>query len=33
VLFIWERPNHPASTASPEALAVETPAKTPAKTP
>jgi rod shape-determining protein MreC len=23
VLFIWERPNHPASTASPEALAVE----------
>jgi len=32
VLFIWERANHPASTASPEALAVEAP--TPAvKTP
>ena len=26
VLFIWERPNHPAATASPEALAVEAPA-------
>ena len=26
VLFIWERPNHPAATASPEALAVEVPA-------
>jgi rod shape-determining protein MreC len=26
VLFIWERTNHPASTASPEALAVEAPA-------
>lgn len=25
VLFIWERTNHPASTASPEALAVEAP--------
>ncbi len=25
VLFIWERANHPASTASPEALAVEAP--------
>jgi rod shape-determining protein MreC len=33
VLFIWERPNHPASTASPEALAVEAPAKPPVKTP
>ena len=29
VLFIWERPNHPAATASPEALAVEAPVKTP----
>jgi rod shape-determining protein MreC len=28
VLFIWERPNHPAATASPEALAVEAPAPT-----
>jgi rod shape-determining protein MreC len=26
VLFIWERPSHPAATASPEALAVEVPA-------
>jgi rod shape-determining protein MreC len=26
VLFIWQRPNHPAATASPEALAVEAPA-------
>jgi len=32
VLFIWERPNHPAATASPEALAVEAPAA-PVKTP
>jgi len=29
VLFVWERPNHPASTASPEALAVEAEAKKP----
>jgi rod shape-determining protein MreC len=29
VLFIWERANHPAATASPEALAVEAPAKKP----
>jgi rod shape-determining protein MreC len=37
VLFIWERTNHPASTATPEALAVEAPATpatpAPAKTP
>jgi rod shape-determining protein MreC len=26
VLFVWERPDHPASTATPEALAVEAPA-------
>ena len=26
VLFIWQRPNHPAATATPEALAVEAPA-------
>jgi rod shape-determining protein MreC len=32
VLFIWERPNHPAATASPEALAVEA-AKPPAVNP
>src|SRR6187549_448846 len=32
VLFIWERPNHPAATANPEALAVEAPAA-PVKTP
>ena len=29
VMFIWERPNHPAATASPEALAVEAPVKAP----
>jgi len=29
VLFVWERPNHPAATASPEALAVEVEAKKP----
>jgi rod shape-determining protein MreC len=29
VLFIWERVNHPAATASPEALAVEAPAPAP----
>jgi rod shape-determining protein MreC len=27
VLFVWERPNHPAATASSEALAVEAPTK------
>ena len=27
VLFVWERPNHPAATASAEALAVEAPTK------
>jgi rod shape-determining protein MreC len=32
VLFIWERPDHPASTATPEALAVEA-AATPVKKP
>jgi cell shape-determining protein MreC len=26
VLFIWQRPNHPAAAASAEALAVEAPA-------
>jgi rod shape-determining protein MreC len=29
VLFVWERPNHPAATASPSALAVEAPVKKP----
>jgi rod shape-determining protein MreC len=33
VLFIWERPNHPASTASPEALAVEAAPPAPAPAP
>lgn len=33
VLFIWERPNHPAATASPEALALEAPANPPVSTP
>ena len=33
VLFIWERPDHPAATASPEALAVEAPTKPPVSTP
>ena len=33
VLFIWERPNHPAATASPEALAVEAPATPPVSKP
>lgn len=33
VLFIWERANHPAATATPEAIALEAPAKTPASTP
>ena len=32
VIFIWERPGHPAATATPEALAVEAPV-TPAVTP
>ena len=30
VMFIWERVNHPAAAATPEALAVEAPATTPA---
>jgi rod shape-determining protein MreC len=33
VLFIWERADHPAATASPEALAVEAPAPAPAPAP
>jgi rod shape-determining protein MreC len=33
VLFIWERPNHPAATASPEAIALEAPAKAPVSPP
>jgi len=33
VLFIWERPDHPAATASPEAIAVEAPAKPPVSPP
>jgi rod shape-determining protein MreC len=33
VLFIWERADHPAATATPEALAVEAPAAAPVKTP
>jgi rod shape-determining protein MreC len=33
VLFIWERPDHPAATASPEAIAVEPPAKAPVSPP
>ncbi len=33
VVFIWERRDHPAATASPEALAIEAPAKPPASTP
>lgn len=33
VLFIWQRLNHPAATASPEALAIEAPATPPASTP
>ena len=33
VLFIWERADHPAATATSEALAIEAPATAPAKTP
>src|SRR6187399_2056682 len=33
VLFIWERQDHPAATASPEAIAVEAPAKPPVSPP
>ena len=33
VLFIWERPDHPAATASPAAIAVEPPAKPPVSPP
>jgi len=33
VLFIWERPVHPAATASSEAIAVEPPAKAPVSPP
>ena len=33
VLFIWERPDHPAATASPKEIAVEPPAKAPVSPP
>jgi rod shape-determining protein MreC len=33
VVFIWERRDHPAATASPEVLAIDAPAKPPAGTP